>query len=55
MPIERTVAPFWKVEVMPAAAPRWRGGTEFMIAARFGEENRPIESPLTARMIAKPT
>ena len=52
MPIERTVAPFWNVAVMPAAAPRWRAGTLFMIEARFGDENRPIASPLTASRIA---
>ena len=29
--------------------------TLFMIAARFGDENRPIDNPLSARMNAKPT
>ena len=41
MPIESTIAEFWKVVLMPAPAPRWPGGRLFMIAARLGEANSP--------------
>ncbi len=42
MPIESTIAAFWNVGVMPAADTALVAGREFMIAARLGEENRPI-------------
>jgi hypothetical protein len=37
---------------MPPAAPRWLGGTEFIISAQFGEANRPEPKPLKAMTIA---
>ena len=45
MPIERTMAEFWKVVLIPAPAPRCSAGRLFMIAARFGDANSPIPSP----------
>jgi hypothetical protein len=36
IPIDSTVAEFWKVAVIPDPAPRLSGGRLFMIAARFG-------------------
>ena len=45
MPIESTIAEFWKVAAMPAPAPRWRGGRLFMIPARLGEANSPMPIP----------
>ncbi len=38
---------------MPEPAPRWRGGIEFMIPARLGEENMPMPMPSSTRMDAK--
>ena len=52
MPIDSTVAEFWNVAAMPAPAPRWLGGMLFMIPARFGEENRPMPTPLSTRIAA---
>ncbi len=52
MPIDSTVAEFWKVAAIPAPAPRWRGGMEFMIPARLGEENMPMPTPLSTRIAA---
>jgi len=49
MPIDSTNAEFWKVAIMPPAAPRLSGGTEFIISAQFGETNRPEPKPLTRR------
>ncbi len=46
MPMDSTDAEFWKVAIMPPAAPRALAGTEFIISARFGEENRPVPKPL---------
>src|SRR5690242_2084097 len=48
MPIESTNAEFWKVAIMPPAAPRRSAGTEFIISAQFGEKNRPEPNPLRA-------
>jgi hypothetical protein len=47
-PIDTTIAEFWKVARMPAAAPRWRAGTLFMMPAMLGEKNRPPPMPLTS-------
>ena len=44
IPIDSTKAVFWKVAIMPLAAPRWLAGTEFIISARFGEANKPEPS-----------
>ena len=52
MPIDSTVAEFWNVALMPAPTPRLSGGRLFMIAARFGEANRPMPRPKTSRMPA---
>ncbi len=48
MPIESTNAEFWKVAIMPPAAPRRSAGTEFIISAQLGETNRPEPKPLRA-------
>ncbi len=53
MPIERTMAEFWKTPDIPAPAPRWSGGRLFITAARFGEANNPIARPLTSMSPAK--
>ena len=42
-PIESTWALFWNVLSMPAPAPRWSGGSEFMTLAVFGAKNSPID------------
>jgi hypothetical protein len=52
MPIDSTMAEFWKVADMPAPTPRWSAGSEFMMPARFGEANRPMPMPLSARIAA---
>ena len=52
MPIDSTNAEFWKVAIMPPAAPRLSGGTEFIISAQFGEKNRPEPKPLRAMTTA---
>ena len=44
--MDRTWAAFWKVFIMPAPAPRWSAGREFMTAARLGEANIPIDRPI---------
>ena len=46
MPMDSDMPEFWKVDRMPDAAPRWWAGTEDMIAAVFGEANRPEPIPL---------
>ena len=46
MPIDSDMPEFWKVERMPEAAPRSWAGTLDMIAAVFGEANRPEPTPL---------
>ena len=48
MPIDSTNAEFWKVAIMPPAAPRRSAGTEFIISAQFGEKNRPEPKPFRA-------
>ncbi len=45
IPIESTMAEFWKVADMPAPAPRWSEGRLFMIPARFGDANKPEARP----------
>jgi hypothetical protein len=52
MPIDKTMAEFWKVALMPAPTPRRSGGRLFMIPARFGEANRPMPMPLNNRIAA---
>src|ERR1700742_4498041 len=52
MPIDRTMAEFWKVADMPAPTPRRLAGREFMMPARFGEANRPMPMPLRSRIPA---
>ncbi len=52
MPIDSTMAEFWKVADMPAPTPRWSAGSEFMMPARFGEANRPMPMPLSSRIAA---
>ena len=52
IPIDRTCAEFWKVWFMPPPAPRCCGGRLFITAARFGEANRPIETPFRNRIAA---
>ena len=53
IPMERTMAAFWKTPDIPAPAPRWSGGRLFMIAARLGEANSPMARPLIAIRMAK--
>ena len=44
-PIDSDPPAFCSVPVTPDAAPRWRAGTEFMIAVRFGAPNMPEPMP----------
>ena len=46
IPIDSTWAEFWNVWFMPPPAPRSDGGRLFMTAARLGEANIPIDTPL---------
>src|ERR1700722_15695668 len=46
MPMDSDMPEFWKVDRMPHAGPRARAGPEDMIAAVFGEANRPEPIPL---------
>src|SRR5260370_40983313 len=52
IPMDSTMAAFWLVVAMPAPWPRWSGGRLFMMAARFGDANRPIASPLASSSTA---
>jgi len=52
-PIESTIPEFWKVAFIPAPAPRARAGRLFITSARFGEENRPMPTPLSSSNAAK--
>ena len=40
---------------MPAPAPRWLGGSEFITPALFGAENRPMPIPISSRISANQT
>ena len=51
-PMDSTNAVFWKVAIIPPAAPRWPAGTEFMISARLGGANSPDPSPFSASTAA---
>ena len=51
-PIESTMPAFIPVARTPDAAPRWSGGTEFMMAAEFGAAISPEPIPLTASRAA---
>ncbi len=55
MPMDSTKPEFWKVAIMPEAAPRCFGGTLFITAAAFGAENRPMPAPEAKIKIAKTT
>src|ERR1700749_3747728 len=46
MPMDSDMPEFWKVDRIPDAAPRSWAGTEDMMAAVFGEANRPDPIPL---------
>ena len=50
-PIDSTIPEFWKVALMPDAAPRCRAGTAFMIAVVLGAANRP--KPMPFRKISR--
>ena len=52
MPMDRTMAEFWNVALMPAPTPRRSGGRLFMIPARLGEANRPMPMPFISRISA---
>ena len=54
-PIESTWALFWKVLSMPAPAPRWSGGSEFMTLAVLGAKNSPRARPTSSSRIANST
>jgi hypothetical protein len=45
IPMLITNPEFIRVDIMPEATPRSAGGTEFMIAAEFGEANMPFPPP----------
>ena len=51
-PMERTIAAFWKVVIMPAPDPREVTGSEFITSARFGDAKSPMPIPLISRMTA---
>ena len=51
-PIESTLAEFMNVASIPAPAPRWLAGSEFITPALFGDENRPIPTPFRTRISA---
>src|SRR5208337_3579208 len=53
IPMLMTKPEFIRVDIMPEATPRSDGGTEFMIAAEFGEANMPFPIPMTKRATAK--
>ena len=53
MPIDNTMPLFWNVARMPLAAPRCVAGTAFMIAAEFGDANKPEPTPDKAISAAK--
>ena len=52
MPMDRTMAEFWNVALMPAPTPRRSGGRLFMMPARLGEANRPMPMPFISRISA---
>ena len=52
MPMDRTMAEFWNVALMPAPTPRRSGGRLFMIPARLGEANSPMPIPFISRINA---
>ena len=52
IPIDSTCAEFWKVWFIAPPAPRCSGGSEFMIAARLGDANIPIEIPVSSSAAA---
>ncbi len=52
IPMESTIAEFWKVVLIPEPTPRAVGGRLFMISARLGEENSPWPSPFANRSAA---
>ena len=53
IPMERTWAEFWKVVLIPPPAPRCSGGRLFMTAARLGEPNMDMESPVNRSTTAR--
>jgi hypothetical protein len=52
IPIDRTWAEFWKVVFIPDPAPRCSAGRLFMTAARLGEPNEAMASPVKKSTIA---
>lgn len=53
MPMLMTKPVFIRVDIIPEATPRSDGGTEFMIAAEFGDANMPFPIPMMKRARAK--
>ncbi len=53
IPMERTKTEFINVDIMPEVTPRLSAGTEFMIAAAFGEANIPFPRLIIRRASAK--
>ena len=53
IPIERTWAEFWKVWFIAPPAPRSSRGRLFITAARLGEANMPMATPMSSRMAPK--
>ena len=54
-PIESTLALFWNVLSIPAPAPRWSAGSEFMTLEVLGAKNMPIDSPMRSSRTANGT
>ena len=52
MPMDSTMDEFWNVVAIPDPAPRRSAGRLFMMAARFGEANRPMPIPFSSKMSA---
>jgi hypothetical protein len=53
IPMLITNPEFMRVDIMPEATPRSAGGTEFMIAAEFGDANIPFPIPMMKSATAK--
>ena len=52
-PTDSTIPLFWNVARMPDAAPRFSGGTLFMMPVMFGAANSPMPMPFINKSAAK--
>ena len=50
MPTDSTWAEFWNVWFIAPPTPRCSGGRLDITAARFGEANNPIDTPMSSRI-----